>query len=160
MYDEEKKLSGNIDPLSIIPSIPVCCNRGDCGNDAAIAFIRVQRNDGKHLTGAASDFCFSKKNTGWILRNDFMFRGWVARCAGCYCEELEGARKQQLKAERPDHRYLLNKPHEERMIVLRNVLKRAAFREMPEPETKDYAGDRYADEEREAIQAETTNPGD
>jgi hypothetical protein len=94
MYDEKPRR----DPLSVLPDPPDLCQTAGCDKKADIQFLQVRAGD-RMRTGVASEFCLERKTPkdGLILKTDYFFHCWIARCDECYSRELRGANKHQLR---------------------------------------------------------------
>lgn len=134
MFDEKPKNQNLVDPLSVVLQWPRICGVDGCGDETDVTFLQVRDKDDTVLTGPASQFCTKP----YVLRPDYMFVRWITRCGEHYSQDVERANKDQLRGvEKNNHNYMLNKPHEERMIVLRNLMGKCVIKAKP-PEPQDY----------------------
>ena len=146
MYDDKPQ---NKQKAGIVISPPPSrCSVNGCGCDTDVNIIMVRDGAGIERAGVLMNFGFSDKEGNYYLHNQYTFLAWVTRCANHYTGDLIKAGKDQLRVSGEDtHTYMLSKPHNERMVVLRNIAGKCL-------KTLPYDKDNYADEEREAIQSE------
>lgn len=140
MSEFAKPRSRNIDPLSVLPAYQAECSCSGCNEPTTVVMLQVRDGDGRTRTGPAHDFCMPRKTDkpDVILRGEYFFLRWITRCAECYYLDVEKVGKGQLCGlKRPNHDYMLNKPHDEKMIVLRNLI-RGCVKKVSPPEKQDY----------------------
>lgn len=76
---------------------PKVCSVSGCEKDTHLAFFKV--SDGrKTITGSPGDFILSRGDEK-KLKDGYTIVRWIARCADCYCADLLGANKNQIKDE-------------------------------------------------------------
>jgi len=86
--------------MNEIPRPPDTCSVMGCTEKSSLNVVTVQGYGGIKA-GAFFDFGFTKKgNDGTILvlKDGYTFKGWVTRCAGCYCKDLENQGKTALQS--------------------------------------------------------------
>ncbi len=85
--------------LKTAPPYPPECQKAECSEDTAVAFMRVfNKNRGKNEIGAFGGYTGKsaygyQSNNEIVMHDQFDYIGWVTRCGNCYQIDLKSQSK-------------------------------------------------------------------